>query len=144
MPTTIDTTAETVDSDDEFISGASQFGYATLIALNPSGLGFLTPRAAFLSDSASAFLCSYFDVNGAPLMPAALQYEINDLLSGEQILGPTDLQLAVNSNIVITAAQNAMVSLSRSCETHALTVLITDGENQPYRRRVLFEIVRSP
>ena len=144
MPETIDTTAETIDSDTEVISGASQFGYATLVALNPSGLGFLTPRAAFLSGSAAGFLCSYFDVNGQPLMPAALQYEINDLLSGEEILEPTNLTLAVNSDIVITAAQNAMVSLSRSCETHQLKLLITDGEGQPYSRRVLFEIVRSP
>jgi hypothetical protein len=141
---TIDTTGQTIDSDTQFISGASQFGYATIVPLNQSGIGFLTPRAAFLSGSAANFQCTYFDINGAPLEPAALSYQIVDLLSGEVILGPTQLPLQSNSNIIISAAQNAMVSVSRSCETHALLVSVTDGTDNVYTRRALFEIVRTP
>jgi hypothetical protein len=141
---TIDTTGLTIDSNEQFISGASQFGYATLIPLNQSGIGFLTPRAAFLSGSACSFQCSYFDVNGNALEPIALTYEVVDLLSGETIVEATALPLESTSNVIITAAQNEMISVSRSCETHALIVSVTDGTENVSMRRALFEIVRSP
>jgi len=121
----------------------AELGSATILALNPNGLGFITPRAAFLSGSASAFQCSYFDTNGNPLAPSGVNYQIDDLLSGENILGPTGLPVAATNTVVITPAQNALISLSRSRETHALTLNITDANGGLYRRRALFELVRA-
>lgn len=147
---------------------STQFGSAVILALNPAGLGFKTPRCAFLSGSAAAFQAAYFDTNGNPFIPTSITYQIDDVSSGKEILGPLGLPVGTGNLIVVTAAQNAMVSVSRSRESHLLTLNIssvipggtidTDAEtidsttqliasaagSAVYRRTVLFDIVRAP
>jgi hypothetical protein len=90
-----------------------------------------------------AFLLSIFDDDGEPFVPKALTYQINDLLSGEEILAPETIAPMASTTIVITPAQNEMISVSRHRETHQLTVNITDGQTVPHRRRALFTVARS-
>lgn len=142
MPTTIDTTELTLDSTLP-IAGAA-FGSATILALNPAGLGFLTPRGAFLSGSSASFQCSYFDADNVPFVPSAISYQLFDKCSGTLIAGPIAVTPAASHTIVVTSEENAMISVSRSCETHELILTVTDGQGIPYIRRALFEIVRAP
>lgn len=129
---------------------AQQFGYAVLRAQSQTAEG-LIPAAApaqpsFLAGSECFITASFFDNTGAPMVPQALTYQINDVATGATILAPTAVSdpMAVQQ-VAITAAQNAMVSNSQNHETHEVIFAITDQNGQgPFLARCLFDILRAP
>lgn len=128
-----------------------QFGSATLYAQSqtPEGSvpGANPAKPAFLVGSACLVNAAFFDTTGAPLIPAALAYRIDDVCSGEQILGWTTLAPAPSLQVIVTAAQNAMVSNSQSHEDHQVTFKVTDGLGniaEPYTKFSLVVLTSCP
>lgn len=125
---------------------AQQFGYATLRAQAQTAEG-LIPAASpaqpsFLAGSECFVTASFFDSTGAPMVPQALTYQINDLATGATILAPTAIAdpMAVQQ-VAITAAQNVLISNSRDSETHAVTFTVTDRNGaQPFLARCVFDL----
>jgi hypothetical protein len=139
---TIDSAQVTIDST--WYLTAVQFGSAIFTPLNPGQPGITVNEPAYLIGSAASYQTAYFDPTGASFIPSSIQYRIDDLLSGAEILAPTTLPVGRGNTIMITSAQNEMISVSRSRETHVLTVIVTDGFGGSYQQRTMFQIVRSP
>jgi len=97
-----------------------------------------------LENSACIITAAYFDTNGDPYVPSQVQYEINDLLSGEQIAQFTPIPVGTTSEVVVTSQQNRMISLTRKFEKHQVTFQITDGFGDVFYARTIFYILRAP
>ena len=86
---------------------------------------------------------SFFDDTGLSMVPASLNYRIDDELSGAQILGWTSITPAASVSIEVSSALNAMISNSRSQETHVVTVQLTDpSTNGPFLKSCRFVLQR--
>lgn len=128
---------------------AQQFGYATLLARAQSPQG-LVPGAnpvvpCFLAGSACVIQASFFDDQGQAMVPQALSYQIIDVATGAVVLGMTVLPNPLSVQpVIVTAAQNAMVSNSQPSETHEAIFSITDRNGAgPFKARCLFELSTS-
>lgn len=128
---------------------AQQFGYARLLALAQSPLGAV-PGAnpavpCFLAGSACVIQASFFDDQGQAMVPEALSYELIDVATGTVILEPTTLTNPLSVQpVLVTAAQNAMVSNSQPTEAHEAIFSITDRNGAgPFKARCLFELSAS-
>jgi len=58
------------------------------------------------------------------------------------VLPWTSITPAAVSEVIVTSAQNAMISLSRSFERHEMVFQITDGFGDVNYARVVFDVVR--
>lgn len=128
---------------------AQTFGYAVIEAQSqtPEGIvsGANPAQPAFLESSACLVSANFFDTTGAPLVPNALQYRIDDVATGDQILGWTTITAGSAVSVLVTSAQNALVSNSRTHETHQVLLSITDPSNNgPFYARCLFDLLRVP
>lgn len=75
---------------------------------------------------------------GAPFTPASIKYRIDDINSGASIVPATPVTPpAASVSIVVTGAQNALLSALRALEEHQLTVEVADSNgntaNAPVR-----------
>lgn len=119
------------------------FGSASLIALAQNGIQSAEP--AFFAGSACVIQGSFYDNTGAVMVPATLQYRIDDECSGAQILSWTSVTPQSPWQVEVTAIQNAMISLSRRWEKHQVLVQFTDPSgNGPFWLRCLFDLLRVP
>lgn len=119
-----------------------QFGYATVTVLSRTGLP--VARSAFIEHSACIVSISYFNIEGLPFVPNGVGYSISDVVSGEQLLGLTDVGPPGTSNAVtVNAAQNSLVNLTRSFEEHQILFLITDGLGIQNYASAIFDVVRT-
>lgn len=128
---------------------AQVFCYAVIEAESqtPEGVvsGANPAQPAFLEGSACLVNANFFDTTGAPLVPNALQYRIDDVATGDQILGWTTITAGSSVSVLVTSAQNALVSTSRNHETHQVLFSITDPSNNgPFYARCLFDLLRIP
>lgn len=132
---------------------AQQFGYATAQAQSQTPAGTVAGanpvQPAFLEGSACLVTASFFDTTGSPLVPLALSYRIDDVASGAQILGWTAVTVGSAISILVTSAQNALISNSSfGClnhETHQVLFSVTDPSNNgPFYARCLFDLLRIP
>src|SRR6185437_6826685 len=128
---------------------AQEYGSATISAQSqtPEGLvaGANPAQPAFLEYSACFVNASFVDSTNAPLAPHLLQYRIDDITSGEQILPWTSLTPASSLQIAITSAQNALISGTRSHETHQVLLAIMDPSgNGPFYARCLYDLISIP
>lgn len=128
---------------------AQEYGSTTISAQSqsPEGLvaGANPAQPAFLEFSACFVNASFVDSTGASMAPQALQYRIDDIASGDQILAWTSLTPAASVQIAITSAQNALISATRSHETHQVLLAITDpAGNGPFYARCLFDLISIP
>lgn len=128
---------------------AQQFGYATVQAQSQTPQGIVSganpAQPAFLEGSACFVIASFFDTTGAPLVPSALSYRIDDEASGTQILGWTTVTVGSTVSILVTPLQNALVVTGRSHETHQVLFSITDSSgNGPFYRQCLFDLLDVP
>ena len=89
---------------------------------------------------------SFFDETGAAMVPEALSYRIDDLASGTQILDWTSIGTpAATVQVLITGAQNNLVSSLAIREEHQVLFQITDTEgNAPFYSRTILKIVQAP
>lgn len=128
---------------------AQTFGYAVIEAESqtPEGVvsGANPAQPAFLEGSACLVNANFFDTTGAPLVPNALQYRIDDIATGDQILGWTTVMSGSSVSVLVTSAQNALISTSRNHETHQVLFAITDPSgNGPFYARCLFDLLSVP
>lgn len=126
---------------------AQKFGYAVVKAQAQSAEGLIPAanpaRPCFLESSVCVIAASFYDNTGQPMMPQGLTYAITDVLSGEQILTPTAIESPQSvTYVTVTGSQNAMVSNSRTSETHQVLFSVTDpSSGGPFEARCLFDIL---
>lgn len=117
------------------------FGYGVITVLSLTGLP--VAKSVFPANSACIATISYFNVLGNPFTPSAVTYQVDDVLSGENLVPPTSISpLALSSSVTITAAQNSMVSLSRDFEDHQILFLVTDGQGNTWPQPMTYGLVR--
>lgn len=72
----------------------------------------------------------FFDLDGVAAIPTAVQYRLDDSLSGEVIRAKTSVTPASSVTIAITDTEMAIVNDERVQEEHVLTVKASYGANQ--------------
>ena len=91
---------------------------------------------------------SFFDQNGNPYTPTALQYRIDCLDDNTQVLGWTTITpTGTSQTVTITATQNAMVDIKRKSERRQVSFHVTPpGSTGRYDRTTytLINIVGVP
>lgn len=122
----------------------AQFGSATVFAQSqtPEGTVANPAQPAFIVGSVCLVIAEFYDTTGAALIPSALQYRIDDVVSGAEILGWTTLESAATVQVIVTSAQNALITNSREWETHQVTFQVTDGLGDIAEPFTLFDILR--
>lgn len=121
------------------------FGYATIIAQAQSNVS--GARQCFLEYDACFVIASYYaqgSTNAVPiaLTPNEVQWRIDDIVSGAQILGWTSLTPAPSNRVAINSNQNKMISLSRCSEDHQVLFKITDSGGDVNYSRCVFDLLR--
>lgn len=119
----------------------ANFGYAQVIAVSQSNLQ--PARSAFLAGSACVVQASFFDTTDAPLTPSMVTYTLLDVLSGEVLVTPTTVTPATVVSIPVTAAQNAMISLTRQHEAKRMVLTMTDVTGASYEAEVEYDITAT-
>lgn len=97
--------------------------------------GGMTAEPVFNQGSTCVVTASFYSagssgpppVPSAPFTPAAITYRIDDINSGESIVGSTVVTPAPSVSITVTGAQNALLSNLRYLEDHQLTITVTDS-----------------
>ena len=123
----------------------ANYGYASIAMLPQNGLPVTGPVSINASSSCFA-IASFFDVNNNPWTPTSLQYRIDVLEGGASVLPWTAIAnnlLGTVVTVLITSAQNAMVSASRRWETHQITFQITDANGNIFEARNTFTLLRT-
>lgn len=116
------------------------FGHCTVDALSQNGLPVARP--CYIEESACFVIASYFDNTGTAFVPNAVQYRIDDVVSGANILPWTSIVPGITNEVVITSAQNAMINNSRSSESHQVLFQVTDGFGNVTYADVSFDVIR--
>jgi hypothetical protein len=99
-------------------------------------------RVAVLEESTCYVTASYYSRGGTLFVPTAVQYRIDDVISGYNILPWTPIgPLAVNT-VTITSAQNILVSLSRWSETHQVLFEVTDNFGEVFYAYGQYDVIR--
>jgi hypothetical protein len=119
----------------------AQFGYANVSAESQTPVH--GPGYCFIEQTAVFIDAAYFDSTRLPYLPSAVQYRIDDLTSGDNILPWTALKANYSTPITVTSEQNALISLTRMHECHQVLIAITDDEGTNYAR-VVFDLLRVP
>jgi hypothetical protein len=117
----------------------AQFGYANVSTESQTQVH--GPGLCFIEQTAIFITAAYFDSTREPFLPTALQYRIDDLTSGENILPWTALGAEVSSQITVISEQNVFVSLTRLHECHQVLIEISDEEGANYAR-VVYDLIR--
>jgi hypothetical protein len=123
------------------------FGYATVIATAQSAVQ--GAQACFLEYSACLITASYF-ANGStdavpiPLTPNTVAWRLDDIASGEQILGWTVLTPATSNQVAVNSTQNKMINLSRCSECHQALFKVQDSGGNVCYARCVFDLLRVP
>ena len=121
----------------------AQFGRAVILILSPTGLP--VARSTFIAGSACIVTIGYFNANGDPFVPTAVNYSVQDESTGFTLVPATPISTPELSNaITITGQQNKMINLSRDFELHQVLFQITDGVGQVSYASADFELLRTP
>ncbi len=126
-----------------------QFGYATIWAQSQTAEGAVSganpAQPSFFAGSSCLVNASFFDTTNATLVPNSLQYQILDVCSGTQILGWTTVTPAASVQVVVSSGENALISNSRTSETHEVIFSIVDPSSDgPFYASCLFDLVSIP
>jgi hypothetical protein len=119
----------------------AQFGFATVTPTSQTPVH--GPGLCFIEQSAVFIAIDYFDSTRFPYLPVAVQYRVDDLTSGNNIVPWTTIGPQVANLVTVTSPQNALVSLTRCQECHQVLFAITDDEGINYARAV-YELIRVP
>jgi hypothetical protein len=132
--------------DAAFASGSlgvgAVFGWATVVALSQTGVQ--GAETAYPAGTFCFVVGSWYDMMGAPFVPSAVQYRVDDVLSGTNIVPWTPLTPSTSNQVTITSAQNAMISMTRPSEQHQVLFQITDFYGNTSYADVVYSIVRTP
>jgi hypothetical protein len=115
------------------------FGYANVVVQSQTSLQ--GSSTTIIEGSACLVNVAYFNQYGEPFVPNAVRYRVDDVTSGQNIvplmgIGP----IGTTSQVVITAGQNSMISLTRPWEQHQVLLQITDGLGQVYQAKADFYV----
>lgn len=115
----------------------------------PNSGAVLPPTEAFLENQTVWATAAWFDQNGNPFIPAAASYRLDYIVGYEQgvldsvqVLAWTALTPATTNTVVITSAQNALVSATGSSELHQVLFQCTDAAGNINYARGLYNLVR--
>jgi hypothetical protein len=139
--------ANIIESSDVFTVVAGQvpqFFYRNTVVVAISQTGIQGDASTFLENSACLVTASFFDTNGNPYVPSQVQYEINDITTGAQILSLTPLPVGTSVEVVVTSAQNSLISFTRHWEAHQIAFQVTDGLGDIFYARTIFYLIRAP
>jgi hypothetical protein len=120
----------------------AQFGFADINVYSTTGLP--VARSAFIEKSACIVTIGYFNGLGAPFVPNIVTYQVLDVISKKILVPATALIPALINKITITAAQNAMVSLTRDSEGHQVLFQITDATGNVSYALDEYDLLRVP
>lgn len=124
------------------VGAEGQFGYADINLLSPTGLPVVL--AVYIAGTTFIATITYFNSKGLPFVPLRVQYRIDDVNSGLNLLPYTDIEDVELSNaITIPGADNTMINNTRNSEQHQLLFRITDGLSQISYVRAVFEVVST-
>lgn len=136
-----DTGILTLSSDAPSIGAQGRiYGHSIVTALSQSGVQ--GARSVYIENSACQIFAQYYNTQDLLFAPQSVDYNVVDVVSGEELVNWTTLPVATANEFTITSAQNAMVSKSRIWETHQVLLRITDGLGAVNYARVLFDILR--
>lgn len=130
--------------DDAEPPAAFTYWYTVILIEAVAQLPFKVAESSFIEQSACLINTTYLSLAGTPFVPASIQYRIDDVTSGANIVPLTSLDLSTGNQVIVTAAQNAMISNSLPFEQHEFSVFVVDGTGQQYVARQRFIIVRTP
>lgn len=122
------------------VAPQAQYGWAIVTAVTQTP--YPVARSVYVEGSASAVTAQYYDTNGVLFVPAAVSYRVDDTISGTNVVPWTALVPAAENEVLITAAQNAMISFSRESETRQVLFEISDGFSGTYYADVFYDLVR--
>lgn len=109
------------------------YGSATVVVTNQAQPGIVAACESFLSGSGCQAVCSVYDTDGNPLVPAKLSWRLDDLRSQKTVVPWTALGVPAAVNTVgITSAQNKMISLTDLNEERQVTFQIVDSAGGIY------------
>jgi hypothetical protein len=120
----------------------NQFGYAVVVALSQTGLQ--GAQSAYIEGSAALVTATFYDIHGVQFVPSNLRYSVDDIVSGAIIVPWTEIAALTTSTVIVTSAQQMLVSLTREFEQHQVVFEITDGFGNIDFARVIFLIYRIP
>lgn len=117
----------------------AQFGYANVSTESQTPVA--GPGLCFIEQGAVFIKAEYFDLTRFPYLPAAIQYRIDDLTSGDNILPWTSIPADFSTPITVTSEQNTLISSTRCHECHQVLIAIADDEGINYAR-VVYDLIR--
>lgn len=95
-----------------------------------------------VNERSTAYLTVTFkDKAGAAQQPTAASYRIDDVATGTEIRGDTALTPGTSIEIILTPADNAIVSPRLPVERHVVTVTGTYGASDAVRSQYAYEVV---
>jgi hypothetical protein len=118
----------------------TQYAYADIVALSQTGIQGV--RSAYLENSACFIMAAYFNAARLPMVPTAVSYRVDDLVSGANLVPWTSIVPQTVNEVTITSLQNGIVSYTRWSETHQVLFQITDSFGDVNYARCLFDVVR--
>lgn len=119
-----------------------QFGKADIVVLSTTGLP--VALATFIQGSQCIVSVSYFNAEGLPFVPSAVNYRVDDVASGVNLVPFTPIPLPSMANaITITGTQNSMVNLTRASEEHEILFQITDGVGNVSYQSAVYDLIRT-
>lgn len=116
------------------------FKSATFIAVSATGIQ--AARSVYIAGTLCVLEATYFNTLDEPFIPQQVQYRIDDVLSGANIVPWTTVPPGTSNNINVTSAQNEMISNSRPWEVHQAMLQILDGAGNTNYVTTLFDILR--
>lgn len=112
-----------------------------LTAFDQSGIQSAEP--AFLAGGACTIVATYVNLAGNAYVPSAVAYRVDDVISGQNIVPLTSITPALENQVTVSAAQNAMVSLSLDSEQRQVVFNVTDAYGTVTRARLFYYLVPS-
>lgn len=126
------------------VAAPQRFGWANIVAMTQAANGIQAAMSTYVENSACIISASYFSMTGQTFTPTAIQYRVDDVLTGSNMVPWTSVSPAPTNQVIITSAQNAIVSYSLSSEQHQVLFQITDGFGDINYARVLYTLMEVP
>ena len=114
------------------------YGFTTVVVQAQPPFETVDP-VEILAGSACQVIATYYDFTQTNFVPSAVAYQVSDVASGTVIAAYETLTPTLSNEVVITAAQNAILSALPN-ETHVVTFKITDTDGNVYLQEALFTL----
>jgi hypothetical protein len=120
---------------------SQQYGYATINVA--SQVGVPVAETGLIAGSACYINAAFFDQTGAPMVPTALRYRLDDVTSTAVILNWTGIVPSATPQVIVKAAQNAIISSSSEFEAHQVTFQFQDAAGNVFVSSAQFLVIQN-